>query len=230
MRPSTLAASIRKFFPPGLPLHVGTVSTSGLAALKAYTMKKDATYREGPWDDRSLVRSEEDKVIEECKEEYKDIVWRPFQQNILDMLLIKPDKRGIIWIYDKKGNAGKSHLCNYLHLFRKVPILQYTDTKRILYLVSQMPRSSCYVFDLTKAKPKDIGNADLYAAMEQIKNGIFMNTFQKPCQFVMKPPHIVVFSNRMPETKYMSQDRWHCYEVTEVYSLVKLSCRALETA
>lgn len=212
-RPSTYAKLIRTKFPPKLSLHVGYTSNNGLEALKNYCMKKDDTYRLGPWTDKDVARTEEEKILVELKSEYKDVVWKPFQQTIIDSILAPVNKRVINWFYQVQGNVGKTYLCNYLNLYYDIPIMTYSDSRRIIYLVTQTKRSSCYVFDLTKSKPKDVGGQDLYAAMEQIKNGIIFNTFQKPCQFRMKSPHIWVFANVSPNRNMMSRDRWNVYTI-----------------
>lgn len=215
-RPSTYAKVIRKKFPPNLALHVGYSSNNGKEALKLYVMKKDSTYRLGPWSDKDVARTEDEKINVQLKAEYKDVVWKPFQARILDSIAGPINRRTINWLFHPQGNIGKTWLSNYLNIFYDYPVMTYSDSKRIIYLVTKTPRSRCYIFDLTKAKPKDIGNQDLYCAMEQIKNGIIFNTFQSPCQFRMMPPHIWVFANVAPQIGMLSVDRWCVYHIDSV--------------
>ena len=57
--------------------------------------------------------------------------------------------------------------------------------------------------------------SELYSAFEGIKNGMFVNYKYETQQVLMDPPHVVCFSNEVPDVSALSQDRW------EVYYLLK---------
>ena len=52
-----------------------------------------------------------------------------------------------------------------------------------------------------------------YETIEQIKDGLFFCPKYKSRPFIMAPPHVVCFSNCMPDTTQLSADRWIIREV-----------------
>jgi len=210
-RPKELAVKLRKAFPAGLSCHVSAASANGRAALKEYVIKRDESYREGPW----FVEDTDANGHTALLRKYSGTVWRPWQQAVILSVSLIPDDRIINWVYDSVGCSGKSYLCRYLYLKFGYLKMSYTDTKRLLYLVHTMPKVTCYFFDLTRVKPANIGNNDLYAALENIKDGCFMNTFQTPAMCVMASPHVWVFSNILPKRESLSRDRWKIWGIKD---------------
>ncbi|AXH74332.1 MAG: replication-associated protein [Cressdnaviricota sp.] len=121
--------------------------------------------------------------------------------------------RRIVWIWDPEGCGGKSKFCKYMDFKYGTKTIGYSDSKDAMYMVSKSPGAKAYFFDLTRTKPKMFSQGDLYASIEQIKNGHFMNSKYESSVVLMEPPHVVVFSNHMPEIDNLSKDRWSIYEL-----------------
>lgn len=89
--------------------------------------------------------------------------------------------------------------------------LAYSTAGNLINIVYKMEvekHRNAYLFDLTRAKPKDYATEDLYSCMEQIKNGSVMNTKYETGVKMFEPVHIWVFANMMPNFDMCSLDRW----------------------
>lgn len=150
-----------------------------------------------------------EKMAELClNNEYKDVVWKDWQQGIIDMIDKKPDKRKIHWFYEHTGNVGKSYLCKYLALTRPVII---ADGKKdnifhsIFKLINEDQKTPTIILLDIPRYNKDFVN---YGAIEQIKNGCIYSGKYEGGMCVFPIPHVIIFSNEEPDTSKMSMDRW----------------------
>lgn len=193
-------------------IEMSAASTAGVEALRTYCLKAETKIR-GPWADGSRYLGE-------------DLITAlyPWQQEIKDEVAGPVNDRTINVIVDEVGNIGKSAFCKYMAWHFKAPVCGWAKTGDILNLVSQMPNRSLYLFDLSRARPQDWARDDVCAAMEGIKNGLFVNTKYQVCQVIMKSPHIWMFTNQVPNISAMSADRWRLWEVSG-NQLVRLSRR-----
>lgn len=131
---------------------------------------------------------------------------RPWQQKLYEMLLEEPDDRSIVWVYDKVGKAGKSLFCKWLN-YKDDRFLSVTMNKSADILTVVEKRYVCYLIDLPRCY--DVAYTP-FNAIEQIKNGFVTEGKLKKTARVLSfaPPHVVVFSNDLPDTSKMSEDRW----------------------
>lgn len=180
---------------------MSAASTAGIAALKTYVLKSDSRVR-GPYSDSSTYIGQ-DLIVH----------LYPWQEEIKDRLLGRPDPRIIDVLLDEKGNTGKSAFCKYICWHLKIPVLGWGKTGDLLHLVSKLPNKPAYIFDLSRSKPADWAKDDIAAAMEGIKNGLFINTKYECAQVIMRTPHIWIFTNIMPNISSMSRDRWRIWRL-----------------
>lgn len=176
-------------------------STAGIQSLQDYAMKVD-TRVAGPWSDGSRYLGE-------------DLITQlyPWQAAIKDMCAQQPDDRTINVLHNASGNIGKSAFCKYMAFHFKAPVIGWAKSGDILNLVSKMPNKLVYLFDLSRSRPQDWAKDDVPAAMEGIKNGLFMNTKYETSQVIMKCPHIWMFCNHLPNLGSMSVDRWKIWTI-----------------
>jgi len=136
---------------------------------------------------------------------------RPFQKDLLEICLEKPDKRKIYWIYDEFGNAGKTQFLKYMNV-KHGAVFSYggkkTDIINLVfnnkkYLIEKKNAIMFYNF------PREIDNKCIsYDSMEQIKDGCISNTkFEAGC-FCCNAPHIIVFANCLPNISKLTIDKW----------------------
>lgn len=107
--------------------------------------------------------------------------------------------RSIIWYYDAIGNKGKSYFA------RNYPGANYYVTggkaADIFYGYQYEP---VVFFDLARMKQEIVQ----YDVMEAFKNGQFYSTKYESKLVRFNVPHVVVFSNFMPDQSKLSADRW----------------------
>lgn len=187
-------------------IQVQVCSNNGMQALIEYC-KKGKTRIRGPWTKGGVLayRGEDLPHEEELYE---------WQRDLVSIVKGPIHARTIYWIVGKKGGEGKTALAKYLCYHLKAVLLTYSNTRDLLAMAAEI-NSKLYVCDLTRAKPKDIGNQDLYSALEGIKNGLFMNSKYAVKQVMRSKPHVLVFSNHFPEYKCMSADRWNVWDLSK---------------
>lgn len=192
-RPKTLAKKLNNEL---LGVELSAASNAGRDALKKYAMKEDSRV-EGPWSDQNIYTGS-DLIVK---------LW-PWQRQMLDKINGPVDPRKITWIYDAKGNSGKSEFCKYMYFHKQIVSVPHGDTSNILNLVFSMPAQRAYLFDLSRSRSSKISAVDTYSAIEQIKNGYVVNWKFKTGVKIFAKPHVIVFSNEEPQWDLLSADRW----------------------
>lgn len=143
--------------------------------------------------------------------EYKDVVWRDWQTQIINILEQPIDKRKIHWVVDDIGNKGKSFLCKYIALKYNAIICsgktgdifnQVLGWREMNENVLQIP--PCLV-DVPRSEFSHIN----YAAIEQLKNGFLYSGKYEGGKVFGLSPHVFVFANSEPRYSQMSEDRWN---------------------
>lgn len=190
--------------------HLSPTSKEGSTSF-TYVMKLD-TRIEGPWDERT-------DVITYIPRQVQEIQLRSWQASVV-MTHDIWDTRSINVLIDETGNIGKSTLVTYMRchkLARKVPpVCCYKDVMR---MVCDMPISKCYLFDMPRGVEH---SSQLYTAIEEIKSGYAWDDRYRFREVFFDCPTIWLFTNKKPDAKLMSADRWKFWEVKE-NELVKWS-------
>lgn len=189
-------------------MEISAASSTGRSALETYCMKPE-TRVHGPWGFPEDIYMYEDLYTEP----------RPWQRTLETMIMHFADYRSIVWVTDRNGGAGKSQFVKKMCCFRNACMLSYAKTADLLNVVGQYTRRA-YLVDLMRCKPKDIGDGDLYGALEQIKTGMILNTKYKTFFKAFKPPHVIVFANHTPILTNLSADRWKLFYINENMELV----------
>jgi len=179
-----------------------------------YVMKED-TRISGPWKDSDVV-----KTLTKQLKEFAVMDYRPYQETLVKMAT-KFDMRKIDLIYDPNGNIGKSlfseHL-EYLELAEEIPPFRMMDD--IFQWVASRPIKGCYLVDMPRGMKKDrLG--DFYSGIEIIKNGVAYDKRYKAHKIRFDRPRVFVFTNTLPNFRFMSKDRWNVWEVNSAFELQK---------
>lgn len=195
-RSSTFGRKLNEEF---LGIQFLPASNNGKEALKKYCLKQKSRV-DGPWSDKPIYLGQDLP---------KELTG--WQQELFNIIQEDPSFRSMIWIYEPMGSTGKTMFTKYMAYKHDVLPLSYGNTKDILNLVSKFPNKQAYIFDLPRTKPSDAHTNDLYSCMESIKQGMFINTKYDTSMVLMKPPHVIVFSNWPPDKKKLSLDRWKIF-------------------
>ncbi len=148
-------------------------------------------------------------------DEYNKVVWKPWQQEIVNK--VEQDcvkKREINWIYDSEGNSGKSMLTRYLALAENALIV---DGKKsdIMHQIAKRCEEGLKIGTVIIDIPRASKNNISYAAIEAIKNGFISSGKYEGGQYSFRVPHVYVFANEPPEKHMMSNDRWNIININK---------------
>lgn len=140
-----------------------------------------------------------------------NIIWRDWQRDLLGIIEGQPDPRKIHFRVDLLGNTGKSFFAREML------------TRGMAYLVTggkhdRMQHGYAYqpiiIFDIPRATFDESTGSDgiPYAVIENFKNGIANRMYGEP-PAIFSTPHVVVFSNYLPNMNKLSQDRYDIQEI-----------------
>ena len=194
-RPTTMAIAANPIL---RGVNVQASSTAGITSLKGYCMKMESRVA-GPWADKKIYMGADLWAFERMP---------PWQREMLDKLAMPPGDRKMFWIYDPTGNSGKTKFAKTLCFRHDAVGLGYGNSTDVLNLVSKFVGKRIYCWNLTRAKPANLSELDLYSAMESVKDGFFINLKYETAQVLMDPPHVLVMANHVPKYAHISADRW----------------------
>lgn len=175
-------------------------------------------------DHYELYKRMKDTIINKQNEIKFNEYWKDFKLNIVQQSIyntvmeIKKNKdmiRKVIWIYDKKGNCGKSTLCNYINANHKDSIiLNNAKSSDLAYIYNG---ENIVMFDI----PRTLEGKVNYNIMENLKNCRLLSTKYKTTNKKFICPTIIVFANFEPELDKLSMDRWHIITVNNNVLITK---------
>lgn len=138
---------------------------------------------------------------------------RPWQDDLMKILIEDADDRSILWYWEKKGNIGKSAFCKYLCFKHNALIVsgKIADMKNAImkWFIDKGYYPSIVIFDV----PREALGYINYTGIEEIKNGCFYSGKYEGGMVLMNSPHVLVFANEEPNIEAMSKDRWNIVEV-----------------
>lgn len=160
----------------------------------------------------NILKDRNEIILEK---EYNNVIWKEWQQKILDLIKTEPDKRKINWFYDYDGNIGKSYLYKYISLINKGVII--CDGKKdnvfnqINTLITELIEPEIIIMDIPRYNLEFIN----YGTIEQIKNGFLYSGKYEGNKCIFSIPHIIIFSNQPPDYNKWSKDRYNVIELNE---------------
>lgn len=134
---------------------------------------------------------------------------RTWQLELENLLLCEPNDRSIMFYVDREGGKGKSWFMRYLitaypdrvqllSVGKRDDIAHAVDESKDIFLFS-VPRNGMQFFN--------------YTSIEQIKDRVvFSPKYDSSTKVLTKVPHVVVFSNEMPDLTALTEDRFHIVE------------------
>lgn len=180
------------------------------------TMRQNFAYcsKDNDYESNIIPKLSSDDLKNLVRSEYKDVHWRPWQKDVIDLIDAPVDSRTIFWIYESTGNTGKSFLAKYLVLEHSAVLVQGKGTD-ILHAVAKTIESGVLprliIFDVPRVSQDFIS----YQALESLKNGCASSGKYEGCQILIPHPHILCFSNSMPKLEKLSRDRWVIYVIKD---------------
>ena len=136
----------------------------------------------------------------------------PWQASLYELLLGPVDERIVYWLYDRKGNMGKSKFVNSMQ--DAFPDHMYCTTRcenerDFFFALSKsgldLMDLRCVFFDLARNRKRHVS----YHILEQLKTGRFDVEKYFSAQERLMPVHVMVVANFLPDiVNTLSADRW----------------------
>lgn len=145
---------------------------------------------------------------------YSNVVWRPWQQHVLNILSEQPDERTIHWFWEPTGRVGKSFLVKYLKLTREV-ILGGGRTRDILHAIAKKKeKNESYSPEIVIADcPRLSLEYVQYPLLEKLKDGCVYSGKYEGCDILLDRLHLICFANEEPKKYAVSNDRWNIVQI-----------------
>eukprot|EP01046_Picozoa_sp_COSAG06_P052502 COSAG06_NODE_8831_length_2059_cov_172.021939_2_plen_287_part_00 len=140
-----------------------------------------------------------------------------FQKIILDIIKNEiPDDRSIYWFKDDNGNTGKTSFCKLLCARYGAIMLggKSADMKNgiVEYKSTNHDTPELILINL----PRSFNNDYLsYTGIEEVKDMCFYSGKYEGGMVVGNSPHIIIFSNELPDLNKLSKDRWNIFDIDE---------------
>lgn len=132
-----------------------------------------------------------------------------WQVEVLEDIKVRPDSRKIIWIWEEDGCTGKTSLAKHICM----------NNDRAIYVNGKAADVKCCIADMLKKDvhpnvvifgfPRTSEDYVSYAALEEVKDGIFFSGKFESGMCIFNPPHVIVFANFAPDESKLSKDRWN---------------------
>lgn len=144
------------------------------------------------------------------KDVYK-IIWNEMEQKFND-----PDPRSIYWIFDPRGNTGKSVFVKWLCVNKPDDVVKvsFGTPNQLRSSLISAGGKTCYFIDIPRVSNKEDSVENLLTVIEDLKNGYLVSNFYgRYSSLIMEPPNVFIFSNEKCPKTQMSQDRWRSYKI-----------------
>lgn len=139
---------------------------------------------------------------------YNNVIWKDWQQKVIDIVERGDNDRTINWVVDEDGNSGKSFLCKYLALKYDAIIGEGKENdilNQVLRMIEEEDKDPTLVLvDMPRAQ-----RHTSYKVLEKLKNGMIYSGKYEGGQAFFDSPTIIVFANSEPQYEMMSSDRWN---------------------
>lgn len=173
---------------------------------------KDDHYVEGGWpiDAKAVAAGR----VERAKAKYTDVIWKEWQQRIVDFVASPPDDRTVKWVVDVDGGKGKSFLAKYLYLTYPTIIADGKKDNVFNQLKTKLDEGiepRLILLDIPRCGEGYMN----YGVIEQLKNGLVYSGKYEGGDCVFDPPHVIVMANFEPDYHQFTEDRWSVVDLNE---------------
>lgn len=155
----------------------------------------------------------------------------PFQKSLESIALSKPDEGKIIWVFDEKGQTGKTQFLRYMNIKYGVPFAYGGKCADIINLAfnnkEYLETTECPTF-LYNFGRETQNDKISYNSMEQLADGAIANTkFEAQC-FVFNQPNIIILANCLPLMNKLTASRWIIKSINDNLELIDYVVKPLE--
>lgn len=130
---------------------------------------------------------------------------------------LKDLTRRITILVDATGNSGKSRYVERRMRMGNSFVIQNATTATIVSQMAirvytgQVKRRWMALLDMPRVRDRNV--PEIMAALENLGNGLAMDSRYKFTDRIFTPPLVVVFCNKLPAWDSFSPDRWNAFEI-----------------
>lgn len=150
-----------------------------------------------------------DKMAAEIKAEYDSVIWKSWQDEVVQILATDPrkDRRNIYWYWEPDGGVGKSFLLKFV--LTSYPGARVVAGKKedIFHAIAKMKADDVIPTIIVVNVPKSGAKYVSYAALEGLKDGMLFSGKYEGDQCVFHSPHVIVMANSPPDENEWTKGR-----------------------
>lgn len=173
-----------------------------------------------------LIENETKKTIQSS---YEQVVWKNWQQSVIDIASGPVQNRKVHVVVDKNGNSGKSYLANYLAVKMNFLILNPVSRRDLGYILTSTLNSGVdvpgVIIDIARSVVgsglnehlPNTAMASIWNFVEALHDGRITNTKYESQTLFFKQPHVMIFTNHDVEIRSeftLSRDRWNVMKLS----------------
>lgn len=142
----------------------------------------------------------------------------PWQEKVYNLLKEEPDDRTIHWVYERKGNVGKTALLKYIYVkHEKETLILCGKANDMKNGIVQFHKTNGYYPKIILFNLPRSFNCDHLSlpGIEEIKDGLFYCGKYEGGMVCMNSPHIIIMSNTPFEqvVEDISVNRWNIIHI-----------------
>jgi hypothetical protein len=160
---------------------------------------------------------------------FEQVVWKPWQQSVIDIASGPVQNRKCHVVVDKNGNSGKSYLSNYLAVKMGFLILNPVSRRDLGFILTSTLNSGInvpgVVIDIARSVVgsglnehlPNTAMASIWNFVEALHDGRITNTKYESQTLFFKQPHVMIFTNHDVEIRSeftLSADRWNVMKLS----------------
>lgn len=149
----------------------------------------------------------------EMELEYKNIEWKPWQKDVIDILNEKPDNRTVHWLWEERGGTGKTFLSKWID-WKYDAIIANGKQADVFhaystYLQTKEKQPKVALIDIPRSHKEFV----CYSTMEKIKDGLVNSGKYEGGKLRLTKHHLIIFANFYPDITKLSRDRWNIIKI-----------------
>lgn len=168
--------------------------------------------KDGNFQTNIVLRRTREEIVAAVRQRYENVVWRPWQQNVIDIVSGATSQRTIYWLYEKTGAVGKTFLCKFLSLEDSTLICEGKKGdvfNQVNVAIEAGIEPKLVICDIPRVSLEYVS----YQSLEALKNGLMYSGKYEGGKCIFNHPKVVCFANELPKINAMSLDRWMIYRI-----------------
>lgn len=150
----------------------------------------------------------------------------PWQKQMYDLIMQKPDDRRVWWIANTEGCKGKTQFIKYMMLKDPKKVLwcngsgKSSDILHVLLRQMETWRGDTIIMNLARSVSSASELTQVYTVIENIKDGMIFDTKYEGGMMLMPNLHVIVMSNVYPNLNSLTADRWMIYDINDKNEII----------